>query len=196
MTELAKRRRAIMACVEKYHDFVQIEYIQCPPSSPKDAGIVLPQVLGDVIPKNSTLSARDGAPIIVDADFPDHNAIVIATTTDTTPANPSFGKGFTYGFTIEPSQNPVGRTLLTGRRAYNQNGYTSNRLRIGGWTDNSYSGAVKIYGVQIYQNGTMIANYIPGYQVSTNKTGVYDKLTGTFVPQISGVTGFVRGPVV
>ena len=38
----------------------------------------------------------------------------------------------------------------------------------------------KLYGCQIYSNGTLTKNFIPALNVSTNKAGLYEEISGTF----------------
>lgn len=49
----------------------------------------------------------------------------------------------------------------------------------GGTADNRMASG-KLYGCQIYSNGILTRNFIPALNVSTNKAGLYEEITGVF----------------
>ena len=44
----------------------------------------------------------------------------------------------------------------------------------------------RLYSCQIYDNGTLIRDYVPALQISTNKAGLYDIVNSTFYPDAAG----------
>ena len=51
----------------------------------------------------------------------------------------------------------------------------------------------KIYSFKIWDNGTLIRDYIPVHNTITNTAGLYDKVEGKFYPN-SGTGSFTEGP--
>ena len=54
---------------------------------------------------------------------------------------------------------------------------------------------IKLYSCQIYDNGTLIRDYIPAKRISDNKYGLWDKVTKAFYPN-AGTGTCTAGPVV
>ena len=54
---------------------------------------------------------------------------------------------------------------------------------------------MKLYSCRIYDNGTLIRNYIPCVELATGKAGLYDLVNGTFSAS-AGSGAFISGPVV
>ena len=60
-------------------------------------------------------------------------------------------------------------------------------------TNNYYHLVGKCFGIQIYNAGILIENYVPCYKKSDNKVGLYETINGIFYPSI-GTADFTAGP--
>lgn len=181
MNSILRRRRAMMA-QKTNSDFVQLEYIQSPSSSAKDAMIILPQVFNDF------------ESVILDATIVSTSYNIVFTSWDGSKAGTPYCGKNNRDMTMSPAVQ-TNRTVYTATKTSTTNG--TYRARIGGWGDNVFSKSNKYYRVSlINSNNVMIADYIFGYLKSTNETGAYDLLTNTFYPEASGLVGFTRGPEV
>ena len=92
------------------------------------------------------------------------------------------------------NQSPVIGTITTIRATKTGTQSPSVKVRVGAWQDNTYTKKTEFYEVKIFNsNNVLIADYIPGYKTSTNKTGFYDILSDTFYPEATqSGWGFVR----
>lgn len=70
---------------------------------------------------------------------------------------------------------------------------TTYSIRVGGWSDTTWTAASRYYYVKVYDDNVMIFDGVPCYRKSDNKTGLYDIVGNSFVPN-NGPTEFVLGP--
>lgn len=73
--------------------------------------------------------------------------------------------------------------------------FTSQQLRMFGVTDDSSRGAIiTMYYMKIYENGSLVHNYVPAKQDSDGAIGMYDTVLQRFMAN-AGSGGFEAGPV-
>ena len=54
---------------------------------------------------------------------------------------------------------------------------------------------IRLYSCKIYDNGTLVRDFIPAKKISDNKCGLWDKVTNAFYPN-SGTGTFKAGPAI
>lgn len=59
----------------------------------------------------------------------------------------------------------------------------------------SYMTNIRLYSCKIYDNGTLVRDFIPAKKISDNKCGLWDKVTKAFYPN-SGTGTFRAGPAI
>ena len=106
---------------------------------------------------------------------------VVAGTVFTGSFNPSNGVSTINGTDYDISNASFQKT----------NNYNLYLFATPGYTDNLYLSHGKMYYCKIYDNGTLIRNYIPAKN-SSNVVGLYDTINNTFNPSI-GTGNFVGG---
>lgn len=184
MNEILRRRRAMME--QKKGDIVLIEYLQAP-SSPVSAGIVVNKMCNEI----DKISVD-----ILTTEASNERNIVIASwnTSNSAVQNPRLApvQAGCNGYTITQSISADVR----GNLEATINSASTNYVRIGAWESSLFSKARTYYGVKLYKNSVLIADYKPAYRTSDNATGVYDAVSDTFIAEDQNLQGYVRGPAI
>ena len=69
---------------------------------------------------------------------------------------------------------------------------TTAFIRMGGWSDTVWTAAFRYYYFRVFDENGLIFDGVPCYRKSDNKTGLYDLVGQTFVPN-SGTAEFILG---
>ena len=127
-----------------------------------------------------------------------YSPIMIASysTGKTTPEDPWASPSEVVGFeSINPTyvrpypENKIEYTILLTKQS-------TKYLRIGGWSDVSFTAAGAYYYVYVYgENDVVLAKYIPCYRKIDSKPGMYELINGVFYPS-DGSEEFIAGPEV
>ena len=100
-----------------------------------------------------------------------------------------------YSSTSSTYSVSIDGTYLTQNTSYTGSNITTYNLFI---FANNYIGSVesasgmKLYYCQIYDNGTLVRNFIPCYRKSDNEIGLYDTVNGVFYAN-AGTGDFTKG---
>lgn len=181
---LRQRRRALMGA-NSGSDIVLIEYLQAP-SSPYSAAIVTDKKARDF----DTISVDMKTQLTADKA----NMVISSWRSDNSIQDPRLAviQEGCSGYTLTSSLTANVRGTLEATIASS----SLNLLRIGAWGSNILSRARTYYGVKLYKNSVLLADYKPAYRKSDNVTGVFDAVSGEFFPEMQNLDGYVRGPVI
>lgn len=182
---LRQRRRALMGA-NSGSDIVLIEYLQAP-SSPYSAAIVTDKKASDfdtISVDMKTRLSEDKNNVVISSWRTDNNSIQVPRLTP--------HQDGCIGYTLTSSLTANVRGNLEATIASS----STYLLRIGAWGSDTQSRARTYYGVKLYKNSVLLADYKPAYRKSDNVTGVFDAVSGEFFPEMQNLDGYVRGPII
>lgn len=133
--------------------------------------------------KYERLSTVSNGPIIVTSYNPSNPTSIIA------PWAAANGQTSGGGATITPTASVIDSPDIY----IVQFPSTSNYVRIGGWSDTTWTAAFRYYYVKIYDDNVLIFYGVPCYRKTDNKTGLYDVVNKVFAPN-NGSSEFYVGP--
>lgn len=182
---LIERRRGMMGAkhIPLPPGIVLCEYIEAPTDDPKDAAIILPQIMNDF--DEVTIDM-----IVYGTYYDRRNSIVFTAGSESGgPSKPYCGitsSGFKQNGTYDNNMRQTWNWTRTQS--------SGNKARIGAWTDNIFSTKRKYYEVTLLKEKKEIADYFPARSIIHDSIGVYDFINGIYVEQQSGLIGYSVGP--
>lgn len=89
-------------------------------------------------------------------------------------------------------QKPYEGTIDTYTVTMLQSMQSNRYLKIGGWTDTSWTAEGAYYFIDVYNGDDKVASFIPCYRKSDNKAGMYEVINGNFFSS-DGEFDFIAG---
>lgn len=191
-------------------EYQEVEYIESTGTQYIDTGFIPNQDTRTVIVCSATqYLGRNTALFGSRNTFQSKNYSIVFGSGDGTPYNNVLYSGYDIGNVSKPSNALSSNTIYTidknknktyvnNSQMYSQvynnftSPYTMFLFAVHQSSSDLFVGYLRIYSCKIYDNGTLVRNFIPCYRKSDNVAGLYDKVTNTFYIN-SGTGEFIKG---